>query len=167
MTESQASSARPATGPAQAPDQAARRDWMSVLAQADAAELNRLWEALGERVAHRPLRRPEVGLVQLRGRIGGSGAPFNLGEAPVTRCSLIVEGERIGHAYVLGRAPAHAETAALLDGLLQDPARRPRLLEAVIEPLRAARRARAEARRRDAESTRVDFFTLVRGEAST
>ena len=167
MPESIASSASRAAASNGAPSREQRRDWMSVLAQADVAELRRLWEALGESAPHRMLRRPEVGLVQLRGRIGGSGAPFNLGEAPVTRCSLVVEGERIGHAYVLGRDPRHAETAALLDALLQDPARRPRLVEAVVEPLRSARQARAAARRRDAESTRVDFFTLVRGEAST
>lgn len=146
-------------------EQDLRRDWMGVLARAEAGELARLWAALDLPVAHRPLRRPETGLVQLRGRIGGSGAPFNLGEAPMTRCSLLVEGERIGHGYVLGRDPRHAELAALLDGLLQDPARRPQLLGAVVEPLRSAQRSRRRARRRAAETTRVDFFTLVRGEA--
>lgn len=142
-----------------------RRDWMGVLARAEGDGLARLWEAAGEVVAHRPLRRPETGLVQLRGRIGGSGSPFNLGEATVTRCSVLAEGERVGHAYVLGRDRRHAELAALIDALLQDPARRARLLEAVVEPLRAAEQERRRARRRAAETTRVDFFTLVRGEA--
>ncbi|SMF80429.1 alpha-D-ribose 1-methylphosphonate 5-triphosphate synthase subunit PhnG [Tistlia consotensis] len=166
MSDSTASS--PIASSQAAPDlqQSLRRDWMSVLARAEAAELERLWQALDEPAGHRLLRRPETGLVQLRGRIGGDGAPFNVGEAPVTRCSLVVEGERVGHAYVLGRDLRHAELAALLDALLQDPARRPRLLEAVIEPLRTTQAARRRARRRAAETTRVDFFTLVRGEAS-
>lgn len=145
---------------------AERRDWMGVLARAEGAELARLWAAEGEAVPHRALRRPETGLVQLRGRVGGSGAPFNLGEATVTRCTVLVEGERVGHAYVMGRDQRHAELAALLDALLQDPERRPRLLRAVVEPLRSAEQARRRARRRAAETTRVDFFTLVRGEAT-
>lgn len=150
-------------GDAAAPE---RRDWMGLLSRADGGALAQLWESLGEAVSYRPLRRPETGLVQLRGRIGGDGAPFNFGEAPVTRCSLLVEGEQVGHAYVLGRDVRHAEIAALVDALLQDPERRPRLTEQVLEPLRAAEEARRRARRRAAETTRVDFFTMVRGEAS-
>ena len=145
---------------------AARQDWIGVLARATPDEVAGLWEAAGESPAYRTLRRPEIGLVALRGRIGGSGAPFNLGEAPVTRCSVVVEGERVGHAYVLGRDARQAELAALLDALLQDPARRPQLMERVVEPLRRAEQARRNDRREAAETTRVDFFTMVRGEAT-
>lgn len=154
-------------GPAAAgTPQAERSAWMGLLARAEGRELERLWEQCRLAVDYRALRRAETGLVQLRGRIGGTGERFNAGEAPVTRCSVLLEGERVGHAHVLGRSARHAELAALLDALLQDPARRAGLEQAVLEPLRTAERARRRARRRRSETTRVDFFTLVRGEDS-
>lgn len=149
------------------PDLAAeRRSWMGVLARAAPGELESLWRDLGEAPEVRHLRRPETGLVMVRGRAGGDGRRFNLGEMTVTRCSVRIDGEggAIGHGYVAGRDRRHAELAAVLDGLLQDPARRPELLRRVVAPLaerQAARRRAAEAK---AAATRVEFFTMVRGD---
>ncbi len=50
------------------------------------------------------LRRPEIGLVMVRGRIGGDGAPFNMGEATVTRAAVSLPGGEVGFGHVLGRA---------------------------------------------------------------
>ena len=61
--------------------------WMAVLARADAASLSRAC-APGCRAPLHALRRPEAGLVMVRGRTGGGGAPFTLGEWRVTRCSV-------------------------------------------------------------------------------
>ena len=146
-----------------------RRAWMGVLARAAPDELEALWRDLGGGApAFRYLRRPETGLVMVRGRAGGDGRRFNLGEMTVTRCSVRIEGEdgdgAVGHGYVVGRDRRHAELAAVLDGLLQDPARRPELLRRVVGPLaerQAARRREVEAR---AAATRVEFFTMVRGD---
>jgi alpha-D-ribose 1-methylphosphonate 5-triphosphate synthase subunit PhnG len=69
-----------------------------------------------------------------------------------------------GHGYVGGTDKRHAELAAVVDALMQDPARRDTVERAVVGPLEAAR---AEARRREAAktaATKVEFFTLVRGE---
>ena len=52
---------------------------MSVLALASADELQARWAALGARPPYRRLRGPEVGLVMVRGRAGGTGGRFNLG----------------------------------------------------------------------------------------
>ncbi|HZD26186.1 MAG TPA: phosphonate C-P lyase system protein PhnG, partial [Alphaproteobacteria bacterium] len=111
---------------------AERRHWLSVLAKAEPAALDRLWQALPERPAFHHLRRPEIGLVMVRGRAGGSGNPFNLGEMTVTLCSVRTADGRTGHGYVAGRDRAHAETVAVLDAMLQDPARRDALMDQVV-----------------------------------
>lgn len=141
----------------------ARQRWMGVLAKAPPARLAVLLEAAGARPEFRWLRPPEVGGVMLRGRIGGTGAPFNLGEMTVTRCTLRLDSGEVGHAYVQGRDRAHAERAALVDALMQT-GRAAEIARQVLEPLagEAARRKRDRAAK--AAATRVDFFTMVRGE---
>lgn len=139
----------------------ARRHWMSVLAHAGRDAISAQLKAAPPLPAHRRLRGPETGLVMLRGRAGGDGAAFNLSEMTVTRCAVALEDGTVGHAYLAGRDHARAELAALLDAALQDPARRPALMEAVIEPLAAAQaEARAVAARK-AAATRVQFFTMA------
>jgi alpha-D-ribose 1-methylphosphonate 5-triphosphate synthase subunit PhnG len=148
------------TEAADLPDPAARRRWMGILARADAASITARLEAAPPLPATTRLRGPETGLVMARGRQGGDGAPFNLGEVTVTRCSVRSAEGRIGHAYVAGRDMAQAELAARLDAALQDPGRRAALLEAVIEPLAAAQAAAAAAVAARAAATRVQFFTM-------
>ncbi|MEO1491267.1 MAG: phosphonate C-P lyase system protein PhnG [Pseudomonadota bacterium] len=155
--------ADPASNPADDPLIRARQDWMSVLAKAPGTRLAAVMEALGPEPAHSWLRAPEFGAVMSRGRAGATGAPFNLGEITVTRCSLRLEDGTVGHAYIAGRDADHARRAALCDALLQGP-RAAELQATVIAPLRAdLARAAAEAEAR-ADKTRVDFFTMVRGE---
>ncbi|MFN0115117.1 MAG: phosphonate C-P lyase system protein PhnG, partial [Paracoccaceae bacterium] len=55
---------------------------MGLLARARPARLAALLPALPP---HQALRGPEIGLVMVRGRVSGTGAPFNLGEMAVTR----------------------------------------------------------------------------------
>lgn len=135
---------------------------MSALAQAEPPAVEAAWAALSEKPSYRLLRAPETGLVMVQGRAGGTGAPFNLGEMTVTRCSVELPDGTVGHAYVAGRDARHAETAAVLDALLQGA--RATLEETVVEPLLAAREARGRAARARAAATRVEFFTMVRGE---
>jgi alpha-D-ribose 1-methylphosphonate 5-triphosphate synthase subunit PhnG len=142
----------------------ARRRWMSVLAAAPAADLEARWRAVSEAPRYRMLRWPETGLVMARGRTGGTGTRFNLGEMTVTRCALQIEGGQVGVAYVRGRDRRHAELAALLDALLQDPARREALERAIVTPLAAAAHARRQAVAERVAPSRVEFFTMVRGE---
>jgi len=109
------------------------------------------------------LRPPEIGALMVRGRMGATGAPFNLGEMSVTRCALRLEDGMVGHAYVQGRDRDHATRAAVLDALMQGP-RAPDLDRAVLAPLRRDEAARLEARAARAAATKVEFFTMVRGE---
>lgn len=136
-----------------------RKHWMAVLARAKTAEIEaHLAETLPQ---HTRLRGPEVGLAMVRGRAGGTGAAFNLGEMTVTRCTVRDEAGRIGHAVVAGRDPRQAELAAALDAALQDPARQDRLQWAVIAPLDAVQQAARAATAAKAAATRVAFFTLA------
>lgn len=142
---------------------AARQAWMSTLAKAPAEDVGRLWEALGAAPEHEMLRAPEVGGVMVRGRAGATGAPFNLGEMTVTRCSLRLSCGTVGHGYVQGRDKAHAKTAALVDALMQT-AEAARVRAAVLVPLQQAMEAARATRKAKAAATKVEFFTLVRGE---
>ena len=136
---------------------AARRRWMAVLARSDAAELS---ERLGTLPEYRVLRGPEAGLVMVRGRAGGGGAPFNLGEMTATRCTVRTDVGCVGHAYIAGRNERLAELAALTDALLQDPTRQNALMEEVIEPLAAMQQERRDAVSAKAAATRVQFFAM-------
>lgn len=144
-------------------DVAARQRWMGVLAKAPAARLAELVAMLGAVPGFDWLRPPEVGAVMVRGRMGGTGAPFNLGETSVTRCALRLEDGTVGHGYVQGRDKEHARDAALVDALMQG-ARGPQVEAAVIAPLEAEAAAARRARAAKAAATRVEFFTMVRGE---
>lgn len=142
-----------------------RRRWLAVLARAGREPLERACANLAPEAAQGLVRAPECGMVMLRGRVGGTGDAFNLGEATVTRCALRV-GERLGVGYVLGRDRRKAELVALFDALLQDPQRRGELLRELVEPL-AQEQATARAERsKAAAASRVEFFTMVRGEAA-
>ena len=137
-----------------------RQVWMAVLARAGAADIEALLPACSALPDYAVLRGPELGLVMTRGRIGGGGAPFHLGEMTVSRCSVRTATGYTGHAYVAGRDLRQAELAAVLDGVLQDPARQD-VRQAVIAPLaevQARRRATIAAK---AAATRVQFFTMA------
>jgi alpha-D-ribose 1-methylphosphonate 5-triphosphate synthase subunit PhnG len=141
-----------------------RQRWMNALACASCKQLDEAFRQLSPIPIYRLLRRPESGSIMLRGRIGGTGAPFNLGEATVTRCTVEVNPGMLGTAYILGRDPRKAELAAVLDALLQDENRHERLMLQVIQPLREHLQRDREEQSRKAAATKVDFFTMVRGE---
>jgi alpha-D-ribose 1-methylphosphonate 5-triphosphate synthase subunit PhnG len=142
---------------------ARRKHWVGLLAKADHASLRRLVGDWGAAPDYERLRGPEVGLVMLRGRAGGTGEAFNLGEMTVTRCSVRLPDGTLGHAYVGGRDPEHCETAAWLDALLQMPAYQDDLLSSVIEPLEREADERRTLAARKTAATRVEFFTMATG----
>ncbi len=137
-----------------------RREALGLLARAPA---DRLANLIPDLPRHDLLRAPEIGTVMVRGRAGGTGAAFNLGEMVVTRASVRLEGSgTVGHGYVQGRDKVHARRVAIADALAQqEPVR----IEAeILAPLRAEEAARRAATAAEAARTRVEFFTLVRGE---
>lgn len=140
-----------------------RKTWMSVLAKAPAQRLAQLWDAAGSAPEHSFLRAPERGAVMVRGRTGATGAPFNLGEMTVTRCAVKLADGTVGHGYVQGRDKVKAVTAALIDALMQTD-RAEAVHAAILSPLMAEAQMAAEAKAAKAAATKVEFFTLVRGE---
>lgn len=140
---------------------AARRDWMGLLARVKPDELAALMP--GDLPGATVLRAPEFGAVMVRGRVGASGAPFNLGEMTVTRCALRLDCGTVGHGHVQGRSRDHARNAALIDALMQTD-RAAVIRSQVLAPLARTETAARSARAAKAAATKVEFFTLVRGE---
>src|SRR5262245_12071874 len=108
---------RPHPGYTRITEDDGRQAAMATLAHAAPAELKRLWEAASLPQEAQLLRGPETGLVTLRGRIGGGGAPFNFGEATVTRATVRLPGGTVGHSYALGRDKEKARLSAIADAL--------------------------------------------------
>jgi alpha-D-ribose 1-methylphosphonate 5-triphosphate synthase subunit PhnG len=149
---------------APAPDTGARRAAMALLAQAHTQEIQQGLAAVADPFRYVELRPAASGLVMVRGRIGGDGAPFNLGEATVTRAAVRVESGEVGFSYLLGRDHAKARLAAVCDALWQSARSREAIERHVLAPIRMRLEYERALRREQAAATRVDFFTLVRGE---
>ena len=136
---------------------------MRVLAHASHADISARLDAIPV-PSHQDLRAAENGLVMVRGRVGGDGAPFNLGEATVSRAAIRLASGEVGFGYVLGRDGAKARLIALCDALIQSPAYSEAVERQVLAPLQAQMRALRAQRASEAAATRVDFYTMVRGE---
>jgi alpha-D-ribose 1-methylphosphonate 5-triphosphate synthase subunit PhnG len=142
----------------------ARRDAMAVLVEGKREDLASLIASLGPLPAHEIVRQPETGLVMVQGRIGGDGSPFNVGEATVSRAVVRLASGEMGFAYVLGRDREKARLVALCDALAQHEPYRAALEAKVVAPLRARIDQERRLAARRTAATRVDFFTLVRGD---
>jgi alpha-D-ribose 1-methylphosphonate 5-triphosphate synthase subunit PhnG len=141
---------------------ARRRHAMAVCAEATREEIEGALRTLGPPDGAEDLRRPEVGLVMARGRMGGDGQPFNFGEVTASRAAVRLPTGETGFAYQLGRDPAKARGSAVLDALIQSA--RADEVERALEPARRRIEAERERSARQAAATRVNFFTMVRGE---
>lgn len=143
--------------------EAQRRAAMTVLAHAAGSEIARCLDAI-DMPDHVDLRVPENGLVMVRGRIGGDGAPFNLGEATVSRAAVRLSTGEVGFGYTLGRDVGKARMIALCDAMVQSCRLSGAVELKVLAPLRAAMAAERSRKSAEAAATRVDFYTMVRGE---
>ena len=149
---------------AEAMEMRERKRVTDLLARAARDELDAAWEALPEKPAAQPVRGPETGLVMVRGRIGGGGSPFNLGEVTVTRTTIRLASGKVGHAHALGSDRERSRLAAIFDALWQEPATKDFVERTILAPV-AERIGAADAKKADeTAATRVDFFTMVRGE---
>lgn len=137
---------------------------MSAFAVAPVEVLRDGWAPICGDLGIAPVRGPEIGLVMLRGRIGGGGSSFNLGEASVTRASVRLASGEIGHAMILGRDAEKARLAAAFDAAWQNRAMRGRIEAEIVAPSLALEADADRLRAEEAEATRVDFFTMARGE---
>jgi alpha-D-ribose 1-methylphosphonate 5-triphosphate synthase subunit PhnG len=143
--------------------QARRKAAMTVLVHSDATKISGYLDGIAL-PAYEDLREPEAGLVMVRGRVGGDGAPFNLGEATVARAAVRLSSGEVGFGYTLGRDRRKAQLIALCDALIQTADHAALLERAVLAPLRAAVASERNRKAAETAATRVDFYTLVRGE---
>ncbi|MEA3437454.1 MAG: phosphonate C-P lyase system protein PhnG [Thermodesulfobacteriota bacterium] len=141
-----------------------RQQWMSILAKSSSQELEDAWQELSEKPIYRHLHKSETGSIMVRGRAGGSGIRFNLGEMTATRCTIQIVKGHVGSAYVMGRDHRHAELVAIFDALLQDPLHHNKISSSVVSSLKVSSDKRKEEVSKKSAATKVDFFTMVRGE---
>ena len=163
MPDAQRINARPDAS-LDTPSVTARQALMRVCAEATEAELVAALEHLEPTPVATDIRPTESGLVMLRGRIGGSGAPFNVGEATVTRAVVRLATGETGFSYLLGRSKARARLAAIIDGAGQNPTYRTAIEQHLVGPVTSRLANERRVAREEAAATRVEFFTLVRGE---
>ena len=140
-----------------------RQAWMAILAKSSVNDLEQQMKTLGELPKYTFLRQPEIGLAMVRGRAGGTGEVFNLGEITVTRCVIKLENVT-GFGYVGGRSKSHAELAAVCDGLLQQDEWFSEVSDRVIKPLQTKLIEQQQKQQSRTEATKVEFFTMLRGE---
>jgi alpha-D-ribose 1-methylphosphonate 5-triphosphate synthase subunit PhnG len=146
------------------PAKRSRAAIMGLLARSLPQELSQPLAAHWPGLEVRVFRAPETGLVMLRGRMGGDGAPFNTGEATMSRAVIeLATGER-GYGQLFGSNKAHAHDAAIVEALAQRPADGEKVEALILAPV--ARRLAEDKQRQRSETaaTKVDFFTLVRAE---
>ncbi|MET1416043.1 phosphonate C-P lyase system protein PhnG [Roseibium sp. HPY-6] len=140
-----------------------RRKIMATLAAAAPDAVAEKFHTL-EAADYELVRQPETGLVMVRGRMGGTGNPFNLGEVTVTRCVVRLATGETGSSYSLGRNKEKALHAALIDARWQRDEDRVRIEQNIIAPLAEAHAAAGDTVKEETEATKVNFFTMVRGD---
>lgn len=136
----------------------------ALLARASMEELMSMWGGLEQTPEAEKMRGPETGLVMVRGRIGGGGDAFNLGEATMTRATVRLASGTVGHAHALGTNKKKAWVSAIFDALWQEPATQDMIEANLLSPVERRLQATANQKKQETAATRVNFFTMVRGD---
>ncbi len=142
-----------------------RAQWLALLARAPIALLEQVLQPHLQATPHW-LRKPETGLMMVEGRAGGNGERFNLGEMTVTRCALRLSNSathrHVGISYIVGRSHRHAYLAAVADALLLDEKEHHEIEHSLLTPVRVLLATQKASRQAQAETSKVDFFTVAR-----
>lgn len=140
-----------------------RQEWISLLGSADPVWLEKQNTCLNLDLEPVFIVKPETGMIMMQARQDGSGPRFNLGEVTVSRCILKL-GTTMGYSMVMGSNLRHAQLAALFDALLQKPEQGLNLQNNLVPKLRQIRDQKRREYKEDIETSKVEFFTLKRGE---
>lgn len=140
-----------------------RKSWLSLMAKSSSQDIKAFWQGAGLDCAAETIRMPEIGSVMVKGRQGGNGAAFHLGEMSVTRCSIKTNAGIIGHGYHQGRSKETAELVAKIDALAQGDQFQT-VNDKIFIPLSNIEVEKMQNLAEKAAATKVDFFTMVRGE---
>ena len=141
-----------------------RKSAMRILSLTSADVLEQKYDSFDQKPDWTFARKPETGLVMTRGRIGGGGSPFNLGELTVTRAAVTLESGETGHAYCHGRNQRKAAIAAFFDAAFQSATLKSRVEAEVLAPCAKDLEASDIKAKQEAAATKVDFFTMTRGD---
>ena len=142
-----------------------RAQWLALLARAPIALLEQVLQPHLQATPYW-LRKPETGLMMVEGRAGGNGERFNLGEMTVTRCALRLSNSathrHVGISYVVGRSHRLAYLAAVADALVLDEKEHHEIEHSLLTPVRVLLATQKASRQAQAETSKVDFFTVAR-----
>ena len=156
-----------ATEPTSAPSHAERKRRIELLGRATCEELRDALQGFGAIPDVTLVRGPETGLVMVRGRMGGTGSLFNLGETTVTRATVRLVGGNaegiIGHGQRLGGDKQSAQLSAIIDALGETENQAIKVA-AFIDMISSRLQAEDATLADETAATRVDFFTMVRGD---
>lgn len=141
-----------------------RQYLLSVLAKSSLQDILHHWEPLGISPDFNYLKSPEFGMVMVRAPASGSGQLFNMGEMTVTRCVIQLPSGVIGYGYTSGRDKEKSQLIAIIDACFQDEKFKMSIEENVLHSLATALREKENNEAAKVKSTKVDFFTMVRGE---
>jgi alpha-D-ribose 1-methylphosphonate 5-triphosphate synthase subunit PhnG len=141
-----------------------RTAWIGLLGNADPMDLETAKKTLAGPEEITYVVKPETGMIMVQAKADGSNSRFNLGEVTVSRCVVEINKKYMGTAWIMGSDLRHAELAALFDGMLQDPATHDKLQNSLVKALKTKQTAKNQQLAQDASDTRVEFFTLKRGE---
>ncbi len=141
-----------------------RQQLISVLAKSALNDIQQFWGQSPDDFEYSTLRQPQTGMVMAVARTEAKGEPFNLGEVTVTRCAIRLASGETGIGYVMGSDREHALHIAVLDALAQHANRYDEIYSSVIQPLQDRLLQRYQQQQQATDTTRVDFFTMVRGE---
>lgn len=139
-----------------------RQQWMKLFSLSPECSLAELFQDLDLMPRLRVSLGPETGLITVRGRISNEGDLFNVGDASVTKTEVILDNHIKGLAFTLGASKEKSLHAAGLDAVMQsgpDVPTQLRIKKLALE-LQDSRLKRAA----QVTKTKVDFFTMVRGE---
>jgi alpha-D-ribose 1-methylphosphonate 5-triphosphate synthase subunit PhnG len=142
-----------------------RKWWMGVLSRAATQDLYALNSFIPPKDSYRLIKKPEIGTVMVEARAGGAGRRFNFGETTVTRCVVQLMSGELGFSYSLGRDKGKSEQAAVIDAVLQSgDAYVKNTIFSILKTIEKKHLAAKNLQSRKAAATKVNFFTLVRGD---
>ena len=141
-----------------------RQQNLSVLAKASLATMLEYWQQINVDATFEFLKKPEVGMAMVRAQAGAGCENFNMGEMTMTRCVIRLDSDEIGYGFVAGRSKKKSELIAVIDACWQKDSLQKIIEEKIIEPLYALQVNRAQKTSENTKTSKVNFFTMVRGE---
>lgn len=141
-----------------------RQQLLAVLSKCSSKDIKALWQPLNLTPNYQLLKSPEIGMVMVKAKTGGNGSPFNMGEMTVTRTVLRLDSNQMGYGYIAGRDKDKSLLIAMIDACYQVADWQSEINQKVLEPLQAQHNQAYQAHAQQVEKTKVNFFTMVRGE---